>query len=97
MIRKIKNVCVKINLPYASTSDINKISGNITDCHLANIKQIFLVFLFNIRNYSLEVINIRKAELNIILPKVNNFNIKQKRHGIFGLLYATNTKLDLGR
>ena len=36
---------------------------------------------FNIRNYSPEVINIqrREAELNIILPKVNNFDIKQKK------------------
>ena len=62
-------------------------------------KQIFHAFLFNIRNYSPEVINIqrREAELNIILPRVNNFDIKQKRHGIFVLLYATNTKQDLGR
>ena len=32
-----------------------------------------------------------------MLPMVNNFNIKQKRHGIFVLLYASNTKQDLGR
>ena len=40
----------------------------------------FHAFLFNIRNYSREVINIQrhKAELNIILPRVNNFDIKQK-------------------
>ena len=60
-----------------------------------NIKQIFHMFLFNTRNYS--------PELNIILPRVNNFGIKQKKlwniclHGIFVLLYATNTKQDLGR
>ena len=54
-------------------------------------KQIFHAFLFNIRNYSPE------ASLNIILPRVSNFNIKQKRHGIFVLLYATNTKQYLGR
>ena len=44
-------------------------------------KQIFHAVLFNIRNYSPEVINIqqRKLELNITLPKVNNFNIKQKK------------------
>ena len=43
-------------------------------------KQIFHAFLFNIRNYSPEVINIqrREAELNIILPRVNNFDNKQK-------------------
>ena len=43
--------------------------------------QIFQAFLFNIRNYSPEVINIqrRKAELNIIIPSVNNFDIKQKK------------------
>ena len=62
-------------------------------------KQIFHAFLFNVRNYSPKVINIqrRDAELNIILPRVNNFDIKQKRHGIFVLLYATDTKQDLRR
>ena len=37
--------------------------------------------MFNIRNYSPEVINIqqRKVQLNIILPRVNNFDIKQKK------------------
>ena len=36
-------------------------------------KQIFHAFLFNIKNYSHEVINIqrREADLNIILPRVN--------------------------
>ena len=44
------------------------------------IKQIFHAFLFNVRNYSPEVINIqrREAELNIILPRVNDFDITQK-------------------
>ena len=64
-----------------------------------NNKQMFHAFLFNIRNYSPKVINIqrREAELNTVLPKVNNFNIKQKRHGIFVLFYATNTKQDMTR
>ena len=35
-------------------------------------KQIFHVFLFNIRNYSFEVIN-------IVIPRVDNFDIKQKK------------------
>ena len=41
----------------------------------------FNAFSFNIRNYSPEVINIqqREVELNIILPKVNSFDIKQKK------------------
>ena len=54
---------------------------------------------FNIRNYSPEVINIqrRETELNTILSRVNNFDIKPKSHGIFVLLYATNTMQDLGR
>ena len=67
--------------------------------HPKHNKQIFNAFLFNIRNYSPGVINIqrRKAELNMTLPKVNNFDIKQKRHEIFVLIYATNTKQDLGR
>ena len=58
----------------------------IHDCNICNYdikkanKQIFHAFLFNIRNYSPEVSNIqrRKAELNIILPRVNNFDIKRK-------------------
>ena len=64
-----------------------------------NDEQIFHTFLFNIRNYSPEVNNIqrREAELDIILPRVNNFDIKQKRHGIFVLLYASNTKQVLRR
>ena len=39
--------------------------------------QIFHAFLFNIRKYSPEVINIqqREAELNIKLPRVNNIDI----------------------
>ena len=50
-----------------------------------NVMQIFHAFLFNITNYSPEVINIprREDEFNIMLPRVNNFVIKQKRHGIF--------------
>ena len=45
------------------------------------INKYSMTFLFNIRNYSPEVINIqrREAELNIILPRVNNLDIKQKR------------------
>ena len=64
-----------------------------------NNKQMFHAFLFNVRNYSPKVIKIqrREAELNTVLPKVNNFNIKQKRHGIFVLFYATNTKQDMTR
>ena len=57
-------------------------------------------YLLNTRNCSLEVINIqrREGELNIILARVNNFDIKEKKwHGIFVLLYATNTKQDVGR
>ena len=66
---------------------------------IIDIKQIFHAVLFNIRNYSPEEINIqrREAELNITLPRVNNFDFKQKRHIIFVLLYATNTKQGLGR
>ena len=42
-------------------------------------KQLFHGFLFSIRNYSPKVTSIqqRLAELNIILPRVNNFDIKQ--------------------
>ena len=38
-------------------------------------------FLFNIRNYSPEVSNIQRdeAKLNIILPRVSNFDIKHKK------------------
>ena len=40
-----------------------------------------MLFFFNIRNYSHEVINIQRfeVELIIILPRMNSFNIKQKR------------------
>ena len=46
-----------------------------------NNKQIFHAFLFNIRNYSPEEINIqrREAGLNIILLRMNNFDVKQKK------------------
>ena len=56
-------------------------------------------FMFNIKNYSPEVINIQRqeAEFNIILARVNNFDIKQKKAWNIYLLYATNTKQDLGR
>ena len=73
-------------------------------CHNKNDKQIFYAFLFKIRNYSLKVINIQrhKAELNIILPSVNNFDIK-KRLRIFAyhfyyytlLLHLAKTELQL--
>ena len=33
----------------------------------------------------------------IIQPRVNNFDIKQKRHGIFVLLNGTNIKQDVRR
>ena len=69
------------------------------EAYTDNSKQIFHAFLFNIINYSPEVINIQRLEtqLNIILPRVNDFDIKQKKQGIFVLIYATNTKQDLGR
>ena len=62
-------------------------------------QQIFHAVLLNIRNFSPDVINIqrREAELNIILLRVNNVDIKQRTHGIFVLLYATDTKQDLER
>ena len=44
-------------------------------------KQIFHAFFFNTINYSPDVINIqrREAELNITLPRMNNFDTKQKK------------------
>ena len=46
-----------------------------------NNKQIFHASLFNIRNCSSAVMNVqrREGELNIILPRVNNFDMKDKR------------------
>ena len=72
---------------------------HLEQSHIEINNQIFHAFSFNIRNYSPEAINIQlcEAELNIILPRVNNFDIEQKRHQMFVLLYATNTKQDLGR
>ena len=48
-------------------------------CH--KDKQIFHAFFLIIRNYFPEVINIErlKVELNVILPMVYNFDIKQKK------------------
>ena len=68
------------------------------DKKLSHIKEIFYAFLLNIGSYSPEVINIQRyeAELNIILRRMNNFDVK-KKHGIFVLLYASNTKQDVGR
>ena len=47
---------------------------------MLHIKQTLLAF-FNIRNYSPEVINVQRheAELSIILTRMNNFDIKQKK------------------
>ena len=63
-------------------------------------KQVFHAFLFESRNYLPEVINIqrRKAELNIILPRMNNFDIKQKKGKEYlFFIYAASTKQDMGR
>ena len=50
------------------------------------------------RNYTPKVTDIqrREAELNIILLRVNSFDVKQKRLGIFVLLYATKIWQDKG-
>ena len=55
-------------------------------------KQIVHAFLFNIRYYSPEVIDIQlcEEELNNISLMVNNFDIKQKRYGVFILLPMVN-------
>ena len=52
-------------------------------------KQTFNAFLFNITNYSPEVINIqrREAKLNIILPRVNNFDKQKKARNICFITY----------
>ena len=58
------------------------------------IEQVFHAFLFNIRSHSLEVITQRrKAKLNIILPRVNDFDVQQKMTwNIHILLYTHSTK-----
>ena len=62
-----------------------------------NIKQTSQAFLFNIRNYLPEVINIIPEVIILhywgwIIPILN-----KKCHGIFVLLCAINSKQDLGR
>ena len=49
--------------------------------------------MFDIKNYSPKVINIqrREASLNIILPRVINFDIKQKRAMEYLLYYMPPT------
>ena len=56
---------------------------------MVNNKQIFHAFLFNIK---VKNIQRREAGLNITLPRMNNFDIKQKWHGMFVLLYTPSTK-----
>ena len=83
------------NIKSKCKNFLNNLLKILLNYLFSNNKQIFHAFLFNIRNYSPEVINIqrREADLNIISPRVNNFDIKQKRHGIFAfLLYVANTK-----
>ena len=51
----------------------------------ANIKQIFHAFMFNIRNYSSEVINIQRREVTWILYYrgwIISILNKKKKHGI---------------
>ena len=76
--------CAWFSVDYNSF-DKNDILNIYKNLMIRNNKQISHAFLFFIRNYSPEVINIqwRKAELNIILQTVNNLDIK---HGIFALL-----------
>ena len=61
--------------------------------HIEINNQILHAFLFNIRNYSLEVINIqlREVELNIILPRVNNFDIEEKKTSNVYFIYMSPT------
>ena len=62
-----------------------QLQGSLTFSKVNYWKEEFIirlhVFWFKFRNYSLKVINIQrpKAELNIILLWVNNFDIKQKK------------------
>lgn len=57
--------------------------------------------LFNIRNYLHDVSNIqrREVELNIILPRVNNFVIKQKiaQNICFTIYSPTSNKIKVGK
>ena len=52
----------------------------LSHINFVNGMQIFRFFVFNTKNYSLEVRNIqrRETELNVTLPRVNNFDINQK-------------------
>ena len=70
MLKKLKLLSLHLAGKYMKVlSNLNVIGKDPT-----NNKQLLHAFLFNIRNYSGEVSNIqrRKAELNIILPSVNN-------------------------
>ena len=107
--RNLKKICLYpqiFNLQFLCVAGYLKHSNENIDSsndkytnYNRNIKLMFYAFLFNIRNYSPNVTDIQRhaAELNIILLRVINFNIKQKRPGIFVLLYTTYTKQDLGR
>ena len=76
------------------------LTNHITDIwHFNNNKQIFHAFLFNIRNYSPKVKNIkrRQAELNIMLKRMNNFDIKQNTsQNICFIIPQASTKQKVG-
>ena len=68
---------------FNKIDEIIKIYDGIRYLELSNLynKQILHEFLLNIKNYSHEVINIqrREAELNIVIMRMNNFDIKHKK------------------
>ena len=84
---------------YVSDLFLTMIANDLTS-YVDHIKEIFHALLFNIKNYSSEIINIQRREacLKTILPRVNICILKKQKHVIFVLLYPTNTKhRDLGR
>ena len=71
---------------------------HLCDVYLVKLSKYSKPFYLNIRNYLPGLINIkrREAELNIILPTKNNFDITQKKT-CFVLIHIANTEQELGR
>ena len=70
---------------FVSIPSISNLSKLFLSLYILLNKQIFHVFLFNIRNSSPEVIDIqrRDAKLNVILPKEKSFDIKKDMEHLF--------------
>ena len=83
---------------HQRNKNLQKLTSKIiinTYVQIRDNKQIFHAFFLNIWNYSPEVINIQrqKVELNNILPRANNFDIKKGLEYLFYYMPPTSNKI----